>query len=62
MKQNSFDKQIVRNYLETVVSNGGWDKTPPGPELPAHVVQGTMQRYLEAYELLTGETLSLALS
>ena len=61
-EQNSFDKQIVRNYLETVVSNGGWDKTPPGPELPAHVVQGTMQRYLEAYELLTGETLSLALS
>ena len=58
-EQKSFDKQIVRNYLETVVSEREWDKTPPGPKLPAHVVQGTMQRYLEAYELLTGATLSL---
>lgn len=59
-EQSSFDKQIVRNYLETVVSTGAWDKNPPGPELPIHVVQGTMQRYLEAYELLTGGTLDLA--
>lgn len=59
-EQSSFDKQIVRNYLETVVNTGAWNKKPPGPELPTHVVQGTMQRYLEAYELLTGETLDLA--
>ncbi|MXZ55421.1 MAG: phosphoribosylaminoimidazolesuccinocarboxamide synthase [Gammaproteobacteria bacterium] len=59
-EQSSFDKQIVRNYLETVVSEGAWDKKPPGPELPGHVVEGTMQRYLEAYELLTGETLKLS--
>lgn len=59
-EQSSFDKQIVRNYLETVVSEGAWDKRPPGPELPEFVVQGTMQRYLEAYELLTGASLDLA--
>ena len=59
-EQNSFDKQIVRNYLETVVSERAWDKKPPGPELPAHVVKGTMQRYLEAYELITGEPLDLS--
>lgn len=49
--QPSFDKQYVRNYLETLT----WNKTPPGPELPAEVVQGTMARYLEAYERLTGQ-------
>lgn len=59
-EQSSFDKQIVRNYLETVVTDGVWNKKPPGPKLPAHVVAGTMQRYLEAYELLTGETLVLS--
>lgn len=48
--QVSFDKQYVRNYL----SGLDWDKTPPGPELPDDVVQGTRQRYLEAYEKLTG--------
>ncbi len=58
-EQNSFDKQIVRNYLETVVAAGDWDKTPPGPELPDHVVEAASNRYLEAYELLTGSTLSL---
>lgn len=40
----SFDKQFVRDYLERV----GWNKTPPGPALPADVVQGTSQRYREA--------------
>lgn len=59
-EQNSFDKQIVRNYLETVVSAGEWDKTPPGPELPDHVVEAASRRYLEAYELLTGSSLDLA--
>lgn len=50
-EQNSFDKQIVRNYLETL----SWDKTPPGPELPGDVVIQTRSRYLEAFEKLTGE-------
>ena len=57
-EQNSFDKQIVRNYLETVVANGAWDKTPPGPTLPDEVVTRSIGRYLEAYELLTGNSLS----
>ena len=48
--QPSFDKQYVRNYLESQP----WDKTPPAPALPADVVRGTRQRYLEAYEKLTG--------
>jgi phosphoribosylaminoimidazole-succinocarboxamide synthase len=46
----SFDKQYVRDYLETLV----WDKTPPAPELPEEVVMNTREKYLEAYELLTG--------
>lgn len=48
--QPSFDKQFVREYLESL----DWDKTPPGPELPPEVVAGTRERYLEAYRLLTG--------
>ena len=59
-EQPSFDKQIVRNYLETLVADGTWDKTAPGPELPDEVVEKTMARYLEAYERLTGSELSLA--
>jgi phosphoribosylaminoimidazole-succinocarboxamide synthase len=58
-EQPSFDKQIVRNYLETIVAAGKWDKTPPGPTLPDEVVEKTMARYLEAYELLTGKALTL---
>ena len=58
-EQPSFDKQYVRNYLETVVADGRWDKTPPGPELPAQVLEDTMARYLEAYERLTGQALDL---
>jgi phosphoribosylaminoimidazole-succinocarboxamide synthase len=58
-EQPSFDKQIVRNYLETLVSAGEWDKTPPGPILPDEVVDKTMSRYLEAYERLTGSKLAL---
>jgi phosphoribosylaminoimidazole-succinocarboxamide synthase len=46
----SFDKQFVRDYCETL----GWNKTPPGPELPAEVVTGTRARYVEAFERLTG--------
>jgi phosphoribosylaminoimidazole-succinocarboxamide synthase len=48
--QPSFDKQYVRDYCESL----GWDKTPPGPELPATVVEGTRARYVEAFEQLTG--------
>jgi phosphoribosylaminoimidazole-succinocarboxamide synthase len=48
--QPSFDKQFVRDYAESL----GWDKTPPGPELPDEVVAGTRERYLEAFEQITG--------
>jgi phosphoribosylaminoimidazole-succinocarboxamide synthase len=58
-EQASFDKQIVRNYLETLVSAGEWDKTAPGPVLPEEVVARSIARYLEAYERLTGRALSL---
>ena len=58
-EQNSFDKQIVRNYLETVVAGGNWDKTPPGPALPEDVVEKSIARYLEAHKLLTGSDLSI---
>ncbi len=58
-EQQSFDKQIVRNYLEEVVQAGKWDKTPPGPTLPEEVIERSIGRYLEAYELLTGATLTL---
>jgi phosphoribosylaminoimidazole-succinocarboxamide synthase len=50
--QASFDKQYVRNYLETL----DWDKTPPGPHLPDDVVANTTRKYIEAYERLTGQT------
>jgi phosphoribosylaminoimidazole-succinocarboxamide synthase len=48
--QPSYDKQFVRDYAESL----GWDKTPPGPELPDAVVTGTRARYLEAFEQITG--------
>jgi phosphoribosylaminoimidazole-succinocarboxamide synthase len=48
--QPSFDKQFVRDYCESL----GWDKTAPGPELPDEVVRGTRERYVEAFEHLTG--------
>jgi phosphoribosylaminoimidazole-succinocarboxamide synthase len=51
--QPSFDKQFVRDYLETLA----WDKTPPGPKLPEDVVAKTSAKYLEAYERLTGRQL-----
>jgi phosphoribosylaminoimidazole-succinocarboxamide synthase len=49
--QPSFDKQYVRNYLETL----DWDKTPPGPTLPDEVVINTSKKYIEAYEKITGQ-------
>ena len=48
--QPSYDKQFVRDYCESL----GWDKTAPGPEVPADVVAGTRARYVEAFEQLTG--------
>jgi phosphoribosylaminoimidazole-succinocarboxamide synthase len=48
--QPSFDKQFVRDWCE----RSGWDKSPPAPELPDDVVEGTRERYLEAFERLTG--------
>lgn len=56
-EQPSFDKQIVRNYLETLVADGKWNKTPPGPTLPAAITERTMARYLDAFERLTGHPL-----
>ena len=51
--QESFDKQFVRDWLiET-----GWDRNPPAPPLPQEVIDGTAERYLEAYERITGERL-----
>lgn len=52
--QPSFDKQFVRDYLETL----DWDKTPPGPKLPEEVIEKTSQKYLSAYEILTGRSIS----
>jgi phosphoribosylaminoimidazole-succinocarboxamide synthase len=51
--QPSFDKQFVRDYLETL----DWDKTPPAPALPDEVVAKTQAKYLDAYERLTGKKL-----
>ncbi|MFQ5461935.1 MAG: phosphoribosylaminoimidazolesuccinocarboxamide synthase [Phycisphaerae bacterium] len=51
--QNSFDKQYVRNYLTTLVKAGTWDKTPPGPELPAEIVKNTAAKYKDVVERLT---------
>lgn len=48
----SFDKQYVRDWLE---KESGWDKEPPAPALPAAVVEKTRQKYIEAYERLTGK-------
>ena len=50
MSPSSFDKQFVRDYLETLT----WDKTPPAPELPEEIVVRTQAKYIEAYERLTG--------
>ena len=51
--QDSFDKQYVRDYLERI----GWNKQPPVPALPAEVVAGTREKYLEIFRRLTGRAL-----
>lgn len=53
--QPSFDKQYVRDYLETT----SWDKTPPAPHLPAQIVENTSKKYVEAYEKITGRKFSI---
>ena len=55
----SFDKQFVRDWLENEVTAGRWGKTAPGPALPQDVLDGTMAKYLEAFERLTGNKLDL---
>ncbi|MBN1368769.1 MAG: phosphoribosylaminoimidazolesuccinocarboxamide synthase [Dehalococcoidaceae bacterium] len=52
--QDSFDKQPVRDWL----SGSGWNKTPPGPELPAEVIEKASRRYREAFERITGSKLA----
>jgi phosphoribosylaminoimidazole-succinocarboxamide synthase len=52
--QPSFDKQYVRDYLETL----NWDKKPPAPELPDEIVTATSEKYREAYRLLTGKDIN----
>lgn len=51
--QASFDKQFLRDYLESI----DWDKTPPAPKLPKEVIEKTRAKYVEAYEKLTGKKL-----
>jgi phosphoribosylaminoimidazole-succinocarboxamide synthase len=53
--QPSYDKQFVRDYLETL----DWNKMPPGPVLPEEIVQKTRDKYVEAYERLVGEKFSV---
>ncbi|MFA5369679.1 MAG: phosphoribosylaminoimidazolesuccinocarboxamide synthase, partial [Candidatus Omnitrophota bacterium] len=50
--QPSFDKQFVRDYLESI----DWQKIPPGPELPKKIVLKTREKYIQAFEMLTGKT------
>ncbi len=52
--QKSFDKQFIRDWLTEI----GWNKKPPAPEIPPEIVEKTRERYLEALKRLTGETLS----
>ena len=54
--QRSFDKQFVRDYLLTLT----WDKKPPAPHLPEEIVRKTSERYLEAFQRLTGRELNLS--
>jgi phosphoribosylaminoimidazole-succinocarboxamide synthase (EC 6.3.2.6) len=51
--QHSYDKQFIRDYLESV----HWDKKPPAPTLPPEIIQKTSEKYLNAYKALTGQNL-----
>src|SRR5690606_10920574 len=57
--QPSYDKQYVRNYLQTLVDAGQWNKEAPGPVLPDEIVRNTKEKYLEAYKALTGRPLDI---
>jgi len=57
--QASFDKQYIRNYLQELVDDDRWNKTPPGPTLPETIVSNSLAKYLEAYRLLTGSELTV---
>ena len=59
--QPSFDKQPLRDYLASLRTGGQWNGEAPPPPLPAHVVEATSERYLEAFRLLTGRTLEQSL-
>jgi len=52
VSQKSFDKQFLRDYLETLKD---WDKTPPGPQLPGEIIAKTREKYVEAFERITGK-------
>ena len=52
VSQKSFDKQFLRDYLETLKD---WNKTPPGPALPQEIIMKTREKYVEAFERLTGK-------
>ncbi len=56
--QPSFDKQFVRDYLESL----GWNKIPPAPKLPEEIIEKTTRKYMEAYRKLTGKELNPALA
>ncbi|KAB2833661.1 MAG: phosphoribosylaminoimidazolesuccinocarboxamide synthase, partial [Candidatus Brocadia sp.] len=51
--QHSYDKQFIRDYLESI----HWDKKPPAPTLPPEIIQKTSEKYLNAYKTLTGKNL-----
>ncbi len=53
--QKSFDKQFLRDYLESI----GWNKTPPAPKLPDEIIEKTRQRYLEAFKRITGKDMEV---
>ena len=53
--QKSFDKQFLRDYLESI----GWKKTPPAPKLPDEIIEKTRQRYLEAFRRITGKEMEV---
>lgn len=56
--QKGFDKQPLRDWLQKLTDAGKWDKTPPGPELPAEIVEYMSGLYRKAYKILTGEEIA----
>lgn len=54
--QDSLDKQPLRDFLDTLVERGDWNRQPPGPELPEDVVRRTSDRYLDVFRRLTGRS------